>query len=150
MSAPWTDDELLRELAAALQEPPVDESAVRAAQEAFAWRTVDDDLVLLQLDSSSLAAAGAPVRDQGAAAARTLAFRGEQLSVELEIDEAGIVGQLTPPQAGQVTLVSANGPGVTTRADTVGCFTFPPPAPGPVRLDCRLGDARFVTQWVTV
>jgi hypothetical protein len=150
VSSPWTDDELLQELAAALQEPPMDESVIRAAQEAFTWRTVDDDLVMLELDSSSLAAAGASVRDQGPGAPQTLAFRGEQLSVEVEIDEAGIVGQLTPPRLYQVTLVTADGPGVTTQADDVGCFTFPRPASGPMRLDCRLGDARFVTQWVTV
>jgi hypothetical protein len=40
----WTDDELLRELSAALREPPVDAVFIRMAQAAFAWRTVDADL----------------------------------------------------------------------------------------------------------
>jgi len=35
----WTDDELLRELSAALREPAVDEGFVRAARAAFARRT---------------------------------------------------------------------------------------------------------------
>jgi len=35
----WTDDELLRELSAALREPAVDEGFARAARAAFARRT---------------------------------------------------------------------------------------------------------------
>jgi hypothetical protein len=150
MSTPWTDDELLHELAAALREEPVDDSFMRAAQGAFAWRTVDADLILLELDSGAAAASGVPVRDGGSAAPRTLAFHGEQLSVEIEIDEAGIVGQLTPPQPGRVTLLTVAGPGPSTQADEVGCFAFPPPVSGPIRLDCRVDDEHFVTQWVTV
>ena len=150
MNSPWTDDELLRELAAALREEPVDDRIVRAARGAFAWRTVDADLILLELDSSAIAAAGAAVRAGGSAPPRTLAFRGERLSVEIEIDEAGIVGQLTPPQPGRITLLTAAGPGVSTQADEVGCFAFPPRVSGPIRLDCRVDHDHFVTQWVTV
>jgi len=150
MSSPWTDDELLHELAAALREEPVDDYIIHAAQGAFAWRTVDADLIVLELDSGAIAAAGAPVRAGGSDARRTLAFHGEQLSVEIEIDEAGIVGQLAPPQPGRVTLLTAIGPGPSAQADEVGCFAFPPPVSGPIRLDCRVDDDHFVTQWVTV
>ncbi|HEY1344359.1 MAG TPA: hypothetical protein VGF54_05215, partial [Streptosporangiaceae bacterium] len=59
-------------------------------------------------------------------------------------------GQLTPPQPGRVTLVTAEGPQATAQADEIGCFTFPPPAPGPLRLDCQLGGDHFVTEWVTI
>ena len=144
----WTDDELLRELRSALREPPVDERYIRAAQAAFTWRTVDADLEILSLETGLALSGAAPVRGPGSP--RTFAFHGEQLSVEIEIDGAGIVGQLTPPQPGQVTLVTAEGPQATVQADEVGCFTFPPPAPGPVRLDCRLGADHFVTAWVTI
>jgi hypothetical protein len=150
MNSPWTDDELLHELAAALCEEPVDDSIVRAAQGAFAWRTVDADLIVLELDSSATATAGAAVRAGASAAPRTLAFHGEQLSVEIEIDEDGIVGQLTPPQPGRVRLLTVAGPGASTQADEVGCFAFPSPVSGPIRLDCRVDDEHFVTQWVTV
>jgi len=44
----WTDDELLRELRAALREPAVDESFIRAAKAAFTWLTVDADLASLR------------------------------------------------------------------------------------------------------
>ncbi len=149
-SPEWTDDELLQELRAAWGEEPVAESVIRAAQAAFTWRTVDAELELLSLDTSDALTAGAPVRGDGPGEQRIFAFRGERLSVEIEIDGAGIVGQLTPPQPGQVTLVTAEGPQATAAADEIGCFTFPPPAPGPVRLDCRLGADHFVTEWVTV
>ena len=148
-SPEWTDDELLQELRSALQEEPVAESVIRAAQAAFTWRTVDAELELLSLDAGDELAAGALVRG-GPGLQRSFAFHGERLSVEIEVDGAGIVGQLTPPQPGQVTLVSAEGPQATAQADEVGCFTFPPPAPGPLRLDCRLGAERFVTEWVTI
>jgi hypothetical protein len=143
----WSDDELLRELRGALQELPVDESITQAAQAAFAWRTVDVDLEFLSLAADS---SGALVRGGGLEAPRALSFHGDRLSVEIEIDKAGIAGQLTPPQPGQITLVTSDGPQVTTQADDVGCFTFPLSASGPVRLDCRLGDDRFVTEWATL
>ena len=88
----WTDDELLDELGAALREAPADEDLVRAAQASFAWRTVDDDLELLYLDEGAELSDVALVRGgSGPGAVRTLAFHGERLSVEIEIDEAGIV-----------------------------------------------------------
>jgi hypothetical protein len=149
-SPEWTDDELLQELRSALQEEPVAESVIRAAQAAFTWRTVDAELELLSLDAGDELAAGALVRGGGPGAQRSFAFQGERLSVEIEVDGAGIVGQLTPPQPGQVTLVTAEGPQATAQADEIGCFTFPPPAPGPLRLDCQLGDDHFVTEWVTI
>ena len=145
----WTDDELLEELRAALQEERVDESLIRAAEAAFTWRVIDAELELLYLDAGSGLTAGALVRDSGSHAPRTLVFHGERLSVEIEIDRAGIIGQLTPPQPGQVTLLTAGGPQATTQTDELGCFAFPDPPSGPLRLECRLGADHFVTEWVT-
>jgi hypothetical protein len=149
VNSPWTDDELLQELAAALAEEPVDEHVIQAAEAAFSWMSVDADLLSLTLDSDREPAGSAHVRDSGPDRQRTLMFRGEQLTVDIEIDEAGIAGQLTPPQPGHVALVGPNQPGVTVRADEVGCFFFPSPVSGPVRLDCRIEDGHFVTPWIT-
>jgi hypothetical protein len=143
----WTDDEMLQELRAALEEAPVDDSIISAAQAVFSWRTVDADLELLGLDSDYELTAGAQVRGGGQG---LLSFHGERLSVEIEIDEAGITGLLTPPQPAQVTLMTVDGAQATTRADEVGCFTFPPPGPGPLRIECRLDADRFITEWVTI
>lgn len=146
----WSDDELLQELGAALQELPLDESVICAAQAAFSWRTVDADLELLGLDAGCGVATGTLVRGSEPGTPHTLVFHGERLSVEIEIDEAGIVGQLIPPRPGQVTLLTAAGPQATTQADEVGCFAFPAPGSGAMRLDCRLGADHFITDWVTV
>jgi hypothetical protein len=146
----WSDDELLRELRAALRELPVDESVIQAAQAAFTWRTVDAELELLGLVADSSLTDGALVRGGGPGAPRALTFRGERMSVEIEIDEAGIVGQLTPARAGQITLVTAEGPQAAVETDDLGCFALPLPASGPMCLDCRLGADHFLTEWVTL
>jgi len=143
----WTDDELLRELRAALQEPPVAEKLIRAAEAAFTWRTVDADLEILSLENGLAMSETAQVRGAGQGSSRTYAFHGERLSVEIEIDEDGIVGQLTPPGPARVTLVTPDGPQATSDADEVGCFTLPVPPPGPMRLDCQRGSDRFLTEW---
>ena len=145
----WSDDELFEELHAALREEQVDESLVRAAEASFTWRAVDAELELLYLDAGSGLAADALVRDGGPAAPRSLVFHGERLTVEIEIDRAGIIGQLTPPHPGQVTLLTAAGPQARTQANDIGCFALPLTS-GPLRLDCRLGSDRFVTEWVAI
>jgi hypothetical protein len=154
-SPKWNDDEeLLQELRIALREEPVADDIVRAAREAFTWRLDDAEIELLtltaddRLEVSLGPGAGAPVRG-GTDGPHTLIFHGAGVTVEIEIDETGIVGQLIPPQPGRVTLVTAEGPQETTQTDEVGCFSLPRPAPGPLRLDCQLADFRFVTEWTT-
>ena len=150
LSSPdWTDDELLRELRAALQEPGVDEKYIRAAQAAFTWRTVDADLEILSLETGLEVSGTAQVRGAGPGAPRMFAFHGERLSVEIEIDDDGIVGQLTPPGPARVTLVTTDGPQAAADADEVGCFNLPLPPPGPMRLDCQRGAERFLTEWTS-
>jgi hypothetical protein len=146
----WTDYELLSELGGALEEPPLDENIIRAAQAAFTWRTVDAELEILSLDAGLEHAGAAQVRGTGPGSPRIFAFHGGRLSVELEIDDAGIVGQLTPPEPGQVTLMTPDGQQATAQTDEIGCFTLPPPPPGPIRLDCRVGTGHVVTEWMTV
>ena len=148
-SRQWNDDELLRELAAALAESAVPETVLAAGRTAFTWRTVDTDIELLGLADSSALAGSASVRGCPPGAPRALAFHGDRMSVEIEIDEAGIIGQLTPAGPGDVTLTTAGGQQAVTRADEVGCFSFPPSPPGPLRLECAVGEDRFITDWVT-
>ena len=135
-------------------------TVIRAAREAFSWRMTDADIELFTLVAdygleagrvrSSPAGAGAQVSDGGGhRRPQALVFQGERMSVQIEIDESGIVGQLIPPQPGQVTLVTADGPQATTQADEVGCFSLPMPGSGPLRLDCQLGDYHFLTEWAT-
>jgi hypothetical protein len=121
----------------------------RAAEAAFTWRTVDADLEILGLETGLAMSGAASVRG-GAGAPRAFAFHGERFSVEIEVDDDGIVGQLTPPGPAQVTLVTIDGPQAAAQADEVGCFPLPPPPPGPMRLDCQRGTDRFLTEWTPV
>ena len=151
MSSPrWSDEELLRELGTALREEAlVGGSAIRAAQAAFAWRSVAADFELLCLGVGRGLAVSSLVCGEAPGGPRTLLFRGECLSVEIEIDHAGIVGQVTPPRPARVTLLTAAGPQATTQADDLGCFALPLTS-GAMRLDCRVGMDRFVTEWVAI
>ena len=127
----------------------MDEKLIRAAQAAFTWRTVDADLEILSLETELAASDTALVRDAGQGSPRVFAFHGERLSVEIEIDDDGIVGQLTPPGPARVTLVTPDGPQAAVDADEVGCFSLPAPSSGPIRLDCQRGSERFLTEWTT-
>jgi hypothetical protein len=89
------------------------------------------------------------VRDAGQGSARVFTFHGERLTVEIEIDDDGIVGQLTPLGPARVTLVTPDGPQATADADEVGCFSLPAPPSGPMRLDCQRGSERFLTEWTS-
>lgn len=125
------------------------EKLIRAAEAAFTWRTVDADLEILSLENGLAMSDTAQVRGAGLGSPRMYTFHGERLSVEIEIDEDGIVGQLTPPGPARVTLVTPDGPQATADADEVGCFTLPAPPPGPMRLDCQRGGDRFLTEWTS-
>lgn len=151
MNSRWrTDDDLLAELGAALREEQVEESVIRAGQAAFAWRTVDAELEIILLDAASALAGTSQVRGDQPGSPRTLFFRGERVSVDVEIDDAGLMGQLTPSGQGQVTLITADGPQATALTDEVGGFTLPPPGSGPMRLECTLGADHFLTEWTTL
>ena len=150
MSSPqWSEDDLLRELGAALREEPVDESIIHAAEAAFTWRTVDAELEIIGLDTDSGLVGTDQVRGRPDSPL-TLTLRGERLAVELEIDESGIIAQLTTPGPGQVTMLTADGPQATTKTDEVGGFALPLPSSGPIRLECTLGSDHFITEWTTL
>ena len=146
----WTDEDLLTELGAALREEEAPDAAfIRAAQTAFAWRTVDAELETIGLAAGCGLSGAGRVRGAGPGQPRLLAFHGERVSAEVEVDETGMVGQLSPPGPGRVTLITPDGPQATAVADEVGGFTLPP-ASGPIRLDCESAAGRFITEWTTL
>lgn len=147
----WESDEvLLAELRAALAEardvPPEFAEAARAA---FTWRTVDAELMLLTSYDSILDGQLAE-RARAAATARQLVFDAEGISVQVEVTEAGIAGQVLPARAGRVELLTASGPVEETELDELGCFLLGPPPPGPVRFRIDAGGNAVVTDWVCV
>lgn len=151
------EEELLAELREAGRLDPVPQEALAAAKVGFVWRTIDAELAELTYDSlledQPLAGVrGTPASD----AARFLSFASElaQLTVEIEaVTEGGrrrLVGQLVPPQPGEIEVRHAAG-SVTVEADELGRFSAGDLAPGPVSLRCRgASGADVATDWVLV
>jgi hypothetical protein len=144
----WDDDRLLDELRAALggagRPTPTMEAAGRAA---FSWGSIDAELAALTFDSAT--EAGAEVRGS-AAPPRTLVFQGEQVSVELELTDTGLTGQLIPPDHGEVALWGPDRQLASMSADELGCFTLEAPSGGPVRLRCRTSSGDLLTEWFRI
>jgi hypothetical protein len=145
----WTDDEgLMEELArAAQQEREVPDHRRRAAYAAFAWRTIDEDL--LSLTHDSLLSATSAVRGTEEDA-RTLSFEGGGLTLELEVDDSVLTGQVLPQGSlGEVTMERADGESRTTRTDASGFFSLPD-AVGTVRFAFEVDGVVRRTEWVVL
>lgn len=144
----WSnDDELMEALGEALRSAgPIPSHVTLSGRAAWTWRTIDAELATLVFDSALEDAVS--VRGGEGAGTRLLIFEGEQgSSVEFEVGDDGLVGQLLPPVSGQVSLLSTDGAAVEVSADSVGCFVLPLPD-GPFRLLCRTSESTFTTDWV--
>lgn len=149
----WTDEELLAALGDALGSVGTTPDEVALAKQvrasgkgAWTWRTIDAELATLVFDS--LLADSAHVRGEDSTAPRLLVFEGAgESSVEFEVGDQGLVGQLLPPAPGSLAMLRADGETVETVTDEVGCFVLPLP-PGPFRLLCRTATSEFTTEWV--
>lgn len=143
-----TDDEsLLAELGDALRAAgEVPAGFVAAGKAAFAWRTVDAELAALAHDSATTAAAGT----RGEPAARALSFVAGELSIEAEMTADTLLGQVVPPQAGQIEMHSVRGPAHAVPVDEAGWFVIRPVTGPMFRLQLRTATRVVVTEWVTL
>ena len=144
----WMDDEgLMEELSVVVsREREVPDHRRQAAYGAFAWRTVDQDLLTLVHDSFLQATAAV----RGAEDARTLSFAGEGMSLELEVDGPTLTGQvLLPGSTSEVTMERADGESRTARADASGFFVLPD-ATGTVRFAVEIAGTVRHTEWVVL
>lgn len=143
----WADDDrLLADLSEALRcAGPATEAMIAAGAAAYEWRTVDAELAELSYDSlldrELLLRGSAPI-------SRSLVFRGSTMSVDVELSEEVLVGQLVPPTAGEIVLLGIAGEFGRTRADELGSFSLAAPARGPIRLLCETSSGRLVTEWL--
>lgn len=146
----YDDEQLLTELRAALDGFDVVPESVRAAaRDAFTWRTIDAELAALSYDSFMDDKELAGVRS-GGDAVRMLTFEAEQLTVEVEVEHGRLIGQLVPPQGGQVE-VRHSGGSMTVEADEVGRFVAEPVPRGPFSLRCHTETATaIVTDWIVL
>ena len=144
------DEELLAALGDALRaRQEVPEWFVETGKNAYAWHNIDAELAQLTYDSLVDRERAAVVRSE-AASIRALTFTSTRLSIELEVGEGSLLGQIIPPRAG--TLEVHTTAGVTSSpVDEIGWFAVAPIPNSPFRLRCRTEDgADVLTGWITL
>ncbi|MDP9849281.1 hypothetical protein [Streptosporangium lutulentum] len=148
----WADDELLAELAAALHASDVvPRGFAEVGKAAFAWRNIDDELAELIFDSDLHDDLAAPLTRAEPAPLRALTFVAPELTIELEVTEETLVGQLVPYQSIEVSVRVLSGQDITVTTDEVGCFTIRPIPASLFYLHCRTADGTSVsTSWITL
>jgi hypothetical protein len=117
---------------------------------AFAWRNMDAELALLTCDSTQGSAVAAPTRAE-AASIRALTFSSPRLTIELEVAEDSLLGQVVPAKAAMIEVETRDGAETPALSDEIGCFSVYPIPVGPFRIRCRTADSTDVlTGWITL
>jgi hypothetical protein len=144
----WDDDQhMLDDLSDALREAALAGTLAEYGRGAYAWRTVDQDLLLASLDFDS-SLERVQERRSDPDDARVLVFTAPPLSLELEVMPDRMVGQIIPPGPGEIRVEAADGVTFHVEADDAGFFHLPGMPRGPVRLRCDTPTGRLVTDWV--
>ena len=151
MREDWDDDQLLEALRGALRERgAVPSWFVETGKNAFAWHNIDAELAQLTYDSEVDLREVAVVRSE-TASIRALTFTSPHVSLELEVTENSLLGQIIPPRAGLLEIHTRTGEITTTEVDEIGCFAVDPIPDNPFRLRCSTADGTSVlTGWITI
>ena len=147
----WDDEQLLALLKEALQDSQaVPSDFIEAGKNAYAWHGVDDELAQLSYDSERDRDALAGVRSE-AASICALTFTSPNLTIELEVGENALLGQLVPTGEGTIEVLTQAGVTSLIPVDEVGCFPVTPIPDSPFRLRCRtVAGPSVVTGWITL
>ena len=147
----WDDERLLAALGEALKaSEDVPSWFVETGKNAFAWHNIDAELAQLTYDSNEDRREVAVVRSE-TASVRSLTFTSAHLTVELEVAENSLLGQIIPPRGGTLEIHTKAGTISTTEVDEIGCFAVDPIPDSPFRLRCRTADGTDVlTGWITI
>jgi hypothetical protein len=145
----WDDERLMEALSGALRaRQAVPPWFTQTAKNAYAWHNIDAELAQLTYDSSR--DSGASLRSESASI-RALTFTSAHLSIELEIADNSLLGQIMPPRAGTIEAQTQAGHSTPAAVDEIGCFSIEPIPPGPFRLHCHTEDGTdVVTGWITL
>jgi hypothetical protein len=157
MGTDWDDEQLLAALRTAVQErDAIPAEWLETARASYAWHTIDAELAELTSDSAAGLGAGAAVRSE-AATIRSLTFTSAHLTLELEVSDDALFGQILPPREGTIEVQTPGGPGDTpgpagtAPVDVTGCFCVEPVPAGRFRLHCRTTDGiDAATVWITL
>jgi hypothetical protein len=154
----WDDDDLLVALRQAVRErQAVPPEFVEAARNAFAWRNFDAELARLSFDSArdedraaSVRAGPVPARAEPASV-RALTFTSAHLTIELEVTQDSMLGQVVPAQPAMIRVQPRTGAETALEADEIGRFTVQPIPSGPFRLHCRTAPGvDALTGWISL
>ena len=147
----WDDERLLVALGEAIKaSQAVPSWFVETGKNAFAWHNIDAELAQLTYDSNEDKREAAVMRSE-AASIRALTFTSAHLSLELEVTENSLPGQIIPPRSGTLEIHTRAGEIRTTEVDEIGCFAVDPIPDSPFRLRCRTADGTDVlTGWITI
>jgi len=136
----WDDERLLAALKEALEaDEAVPPEFIELGKNAYAWHNIDAELAQLTYDSSREPQAGLSLRAE-AASIRALTFTSAHLTIELEVSEDSVLGQVIPAQPGVVEIQGRDAAIASTEADEVGCFLIRPIPDSPFRLRFRTAD----------
>ena len=147
----WDDDELFAELRHAIDaRRAVPPEFVEAGKSAFAWHNIAAELAQLTYDSAHHPELAAGTRAE-AASIRGLTFTSARLTIELEVSEDALLGQVVPAQAVTIEVQAREDGRTGLDSDEIGCFTVQPIPPGPFRLLLRTaGGADVLTGWIVL
>lgn len=153
MASHWSsdDDQLLAALGDALRaarEVPSD--FIEAGKAAIQWRHIDGELAALTYDSALDTERVPAVVRAEPAQLRYLTFASAGLTIELEVSGDALLGQVVPPQHGELEILAVSGQARTIAIDGVGCFAVRPIPSGSFRLHCHLAGTNVVTDWMAL
>jgi len=147
----WDDEQLLTALSEAIKaREAVPSWFVETGKNAFAWHNIDAELAQLTYDSYEDRHEPALTRSE-TASIRALTFTSDHLSLELEVTETSLLGQIIPPGTGLLEIHTRTGEISATEVDEIGCFAVDPIPESPFRLRCRSADGTDVfTGWISI
>ncbi|WP_371667899.1 hypothetical protein OG985_09810 [Streptomyces sp. NBC_00289] len=135
-------EEELRRAAAILD--PVPAELGRIAVEAYALHDLDACIAELTFDSVVDAL---PVR--GAAdVPRMLTFHSDGVTIDVEVSAQGLMGQLLPPRAARIEVLTGPQSAAPLEADDMGRFASAAAPTGPFALRLRTDGETVVTEWL--
>jgi len=146
----WDDEQLLAALGEAVKaREAVPEWFVETGKNAYAWHNIDAELAQLTYDSQADAGQMAVARSE-TASIRVLTFTSTHLSIELEVADGSLLGQVVPPQPGTLETHTRSGM-ITSPVDEAGFFALEPIPASPFLLRFRATDgASVMTGWITL
>ena len=147
----WDDEQLFTALKESLRaHQAVPREFFESGKNAYAWHDIDAELAQLTYDSTLDQQATLGMRSE-TGSIRALNFTSAHLTIELEVNEGSLLGEIIPVQAGTIEIQTYAGTTATTPVDDLGYFPIQPTPATPFRLHCHTADGTDVlTGWITL